>query len=344
MKRLLSIAGGCFLGAVALSGCSDAGEKTANLSLVYLVTAILSILLFIGCFVLVKNRGKRILLLFASVAIVNIGYYWLSVSPNLTQALLANGLAYLGSAFLPFFMLMIILGVTKAEYKKWFPIALGILGLIMFIIASSPLYCDIYYKSVEYSQVNGVTVLVKEYGSLHILYMLYLLFYFALMIATVVKATVKKKISSSIYAIILNFAVFVNIAVWLMEQFVKLEFELLSVSYIISELFLLGLFMLIQDNEKKVVIVEAAEALKVQSPTDAPSQEQLELFAKGLDTLTHTEKTVYGLYLSGKTTKEIMAELNITENTLKFHNKNLYGKLGVTSRKQMLAMAKHLSE
>ena len=31
-----------------------------------------------------------------------------------------------------------------------------------------------------------------------------------------------------------------------------------------------------------------------------------------------------------------MSTLNIKENTLKFHNKNLYGKLGVSSRKQLL--------
>ena len=35
-----------------------------------------------------------------------------------------------------------------------------------------------------------------------------------------------------------------------------------------------------------------------------------------------------------------MQELSITENTLKFHNKNLYGKLGVSSRKQLLAVYK----
>ena len=42
------------------------------------------------------------------------------------------------------------------------------------------------------------------------------------------------------------------------------------------------------------------------------------------------------MYTAGRTTKEIMADLNITENTLKFHNKNLYSKLGVSSRKQLL--------
>ena len=42
----------------------------------------------------------------------------------------------------------------------------------------------------------------------------------------------------------------------------------------------------------------------------------------------------------GKSTKEIMSDLNIKENTLKFHNKNLYSKLGVTSRKRLLEVYK----
>ena len=35
-------------------------------------------------------------------------------------------------------------------------------------------------------------------------------------------------------------------------------------------------------------------------------------------------------------TAQVMEHLNIKENTLKFHNKNLYSKLGVTSRKHLL--------
>ena len=34
-----------------------------------------------------------------------------------------------------------------------------------------------------------------------------------------------------------------------------------------------------------------------------------------------------------------MAALNIKENTLKYHNKNIYGKLGVSSRKQLVSIA-----
>ena len=36
--------------------------------------------------------------------------------------------------------------------------------------------------------------------------------------------------------------------------------------------------------------------------------------------------------------KEIREKINITENTLKYHNKNIYGKLGVSSRKQLISI------
>ena len=48
---------------------------------------------------------------------------------------------------------------------------------------------------------------------------------------------------------------------------------------------------------------------------------------------------IYELYVSGKTSSEIAAIIGIKENTMKFHNNNIYSKLGVTSRKQFLRFA-----
>lgn len=47
------------------------------------------------------------------------------------------------------------------------------------------------------------------------------------------------------------------------------------------------------------------------------------MFKIGLKELTKTEKTVFDLYLQGKTAKEIADILNIRESTLKFHNHNI---------------------
>jgi len=55
--------------------------------------------------------------------------------------------------------------------------------------------------------------------------------------------------------------------------------------------------------------------------------EDYEFFLCNLSTLSPAEYKIYELYLSGKTAKEIVDILGITENTLKFHNKNIYSKL-----------------
>ena len=69
-----------------------------------------------------------------------------------------------------------------------------------------------------------------------------------------------------------------------------------------------------------------------------------EAFKIGLKELTKTERTVFDLYLHGKTAKEIAEILHIRESTLKFHNHNILEKLGVSSRKQMLRYATLLKQ
>ena len=67
--------------------------------------------------------------------------------------------------------------------------------------------------------------------------------------------------------------------------------------------------------------------------------EEYNFFVENLSMLTPAEYRVYELYLSGKTAKQIAEILHITENTLKYHNKNIYSKLGISSRKQLLRFA-----
>ena len=64
-----------------------------------------------------------------------------------------------------------------------------------------------------------------------------------------------------------------------------------------------------------------------------------EYFREGLKTLTKSERNIFDLYLSGKTSQEILDIAEIKERTLKFHNSNIYSKLGVQSRKELLRYA-----
>ncbi len=346
-----------------LTACTAIGEKKASLSVIYTAVVILSMIHLLCYFLFIRKKDVWFPVLFISVTVVNIGYFTLSVSKNLEEALLANRISYLGSVFLPLSIMLIILDVCKIKYKKWLPYLLILISIFVFLVAASPGYLDIYYKEVYFSTSNGVSSLIKVYGPWHSLYLFFLLFYFAAMIITVLYAIVKKRADSPIYAVFLSFAVFINIAVWLLEQFVETSFELLSVSYVITEFFILLLSVVIHENEKlKAMITPSDENqdshtehlsdektanendLSVSKvPITEETTELIEIYLSGIERLTPTEKTIFDYYIRGKTTKEIMAELEIKENTLKFHNKNLYGKLGVSSRKRLIEMYHLLS-
>ena len=329
-----------------LAGCSSIGDKAASMSVVYGAAAVLSLMLLAGYCAIAKKRSPWYLLLFASVLVVNIGYFALSISKGLGEALLANRLSYLGSVFLPLSMLMIIINATHITCKKWLPGGLLVLAVAVFLIAASPGYLPIYYKEVTFEMVDGVATLRKVYGPLHSLYLVYLLGYFASMVTLIVHATLQEKIDSLAYAVIIAIAVFVNIGVWLVEQLVYIEFEILSISYIISESFLLGLHVLMAEAGRQTPQIREtpAQPPEVSEGPAAPAQpadpEEEALFRAGLAALTPKEQALYQCYVDGLTTDVILAQLSIKENTLKFHSKNLYGKLGVKSRKQLVELHK----
>jgi DNA-binding CsgD family transcriptional regulator len=62
-------------------------------------------------------------------------------------------------------------------------------------------------------------------------------------------------------------------------------------------------------------------------------------FLEGLTELTPAEKRIFGYYLDGRSVREVMELASIKESTLRYHNQNIYGKLGVNSLKQMLRYA-----
>lgn len=322
-----------------LTGCCRIGEKSASVSIAYGATAVLALVLLITSgFVCKKN--KLFLFLFSAIFVVNTGYYGLSVSRDLQWALMANRVAYFGSAFLPMAMLLILLKTAQVRWRWWLPVALTAVALGVFVVAASPGISDIYYAQVAFRVVNGVGTLEKVYGPWHVLYLFYLLAYFVALIVVTVWSVVKKRLQTPSRSMVLVAAVMINLAVWLLEQLVDIDFEILAVSYIISGFALLCLDRILTENERlKAQLQQAAQQTPVPPPADP---EQLEGFRAGREQLTPTERIIYQLYVEDCSTKQVLEKLNIKENTLKFHNKNIYSKLGVSSRKQLLQLHNQL--
>ena len=336
-----------FVFPITVSGCGVTGDKTSDLLVIYIITSVFSLFLLLGYFITTKKKNLWYVLLYTSILVVNVGYLSLSLSNNLAEALLANRIAYLGSVFLPLSMFMIIMNVSNINFKRFLPYVLVGVSVAVFVIAASPGYSDVYYKEVSFVVENGVSSLEKVYGPLHVTYLIYLFSYFGAMTGVIAYSVIKRKNSSHTYPVILAFSVFINIGLWLLEQFVKTEFEMLSVSYIITGMFLLGLNLLLRDEVNKSAVLPVSDETNSESADtkidkaiviDSACEEPRIIL--DLSQLTKTEKVIYDFYIQGKSTREIMSELSITENTLKYHNKNIYGKLGVSSRKQLIEIAK----
>jgi FixJ family two-component response regulator len=61
--------------------------------------------------------------------------------------------------------------------------------------------------------------------------------------------------------------------------------------------------------------------------------------ARGLGLLTQREREVFDSLLKGGTSKEIARELDVSHRTIEAHRQNLLRKLGLSSVKQLLALA-----
>ena len=341
-----------------LTGCCSVGSKSGSLSVIYCAAAVISLMLLIGCICFVHKKRFWFITLFSSVLVVNTGYTILAVSTGLEMALWANRISYLGSVILPLSMLMIILNETNTPYRKRLPNVLLCASGLIFLIAASPGILPIYYKEVSFAVVDGVSTLVKVYGPLHPLYLFYLVGYFSAMVAIIIRAQLKKSIDTTGHAVIIAIAVFVNIGVWFIEQLVHIDFEFLSVSYIISEMFLLGVHLVMNENHRLREIINQVESsvqnyssvessapegmLEKRIEVETVAPERIEFYIAGLSVLTPTERAIYDAHLARATSKEIMANLNIKESTLKYHNRNLYSKLGVANRKELLELHKHI--
>ncbi|MBQ9972076.1 MAG: hypothetical protein IJP24_01010 [Firmicutes bacterium] len=321
----------------------DTNTATSNLSIIYGIIAFLSFAMLIAYRFATKKREKWLMLLFAAVTVVNLGYYLIAISDTLEFALMANRIAYLGSVFLPLSMLMAILKACNIDTGKKVQFLLLAASIVVFAIAASPGILDVYYKSVELVFVNGMAKLEKEYGIMHPVYLVYLLSYFAAMIFSIVYAIASEKIRSSKHAIILLTIVFLNIAIWFIERFIYWNFEFLSISYLISELLLVMLYSMLQDygivpGEAKLVVVMNESKKKEQLPEEIVSKVMNEWPAKY--NLTSREADVLKQLLINNRRKDIAENLHVSEHTIKKHTANIFMKTEVTSRTELFNKAK----
>jgi DNA-binding CsgD family transcriptional regulator len=309
----------------------------------YAVMAAVAVLLLVLYATLVQNKENWLFLLYGCVAAVNLGYLLLSASSTLEFALLANKLSYLGSVFLPLCMLMTILKLCGFRPGKRLITALVCISGLMFAMICTTGHLPWYYREVSLVFVDGSAKLEKIYGVLHPTYLIYLLGFFLAMIVTIIYSwktgrTVAWKHAALMAAIVLS-----NMAVWFLEKFIPGDFEFLSVSYLFSEVVLLGLYWMMQDYVRLDQVPASTAEPEPKPAAEEPVAEELPVervlrLSNLQESLTPREREILELMVRGKKRKEIAEDLCLSENTIKTHTRTLYSKLGIGSREELYAL------
>ena len=311
------------------------------MTITYAIMAIIASILLLGYFALVRKKEPWLLLLYVCVTIANMGYFLLSTSKTLGFAIFANDVTYLGSVFLSMSMLLTITKLCGFQVKKKLVMTLGSIGILMFLIVATVGILPWYYKEVDLIFVGGAAKLKKVYGVLHPMYLFYLVGYFAAMVACIAQSVRKKLIASQRHATLIAAIVFGNIAVWFVEKFIPWDFEFLSVSYLFSEIILLGLYWMMQDYVRVDLVPPPPPRPTPIDIATMPIEEKILKilsFLKEGELLATREREILEMVLENKKRKEIADQLCLSENTIKTYTRTLYGKLGVRSREELYAL------
>lgn len=316
------------------------------MTIAYSIVFAISLLMPVGYCLCVRKKQNEVWLLILNICacIVNLGYLLLSLSKTVEFALAANKIAYFGQVFIIMCMFMIISKICGFTYKKRVIYILTGVSTVMFALVLTTGHLDWYYQSVELIRVDGAAKLVKVYGVLHPVYLVYVLAYFAAMLVVIGISLKRNKGSSQKLAGLMLAVVLGNIGMWLVEKLITWNFEFLAVFYLMSEIVFFFVYWLLQDyvhvssippakqEKASVIFVDSAEKKDKVREIIEQLPEGTVLSARQLDVLD-------GI-LDGKSRKEIAIDLHLSENTVKMHTSSLYKALGVTGREEIYAFLK----
>lgn len=312
----------------------------------YLALFIISLLLIPLYFLCVRKRKEELwlLILIICVSVVNLGYLLISLSPTINCALLSNKVVYFGQVFIPMSMLMIITKLCGFKINKTIVGSLIFLAFIMFGIVCTTGYNDWYYTNVSIETLDDATILHKEYGFLHPTNLIYVSLYFITMVFVVIWSFKKHKGAYQKQATAMLIIVLGNILMWLVQKVVPWNFELLSITYLMSSGSFLFVTIMLQDYVHINDIPRYSPKEQIQLGIDILTMPMEEKIQKVLccvrdgELLCTREREILEFILENKKRKEIAKELYLSENTIKTYTRTLYAKLGVTCREELYSL------
>ncbi|MBQ0042948.1 MAG: HD domain-containing protein [Lachnospiraceae bacterium] len=161
-----------------------------------------------------------------------LGYYFISVSTSLDEALIAQKVAYVGGVFLPIFYFFLVMEICHIEPKKIATVIMVMIQIAVFAFVCTIGQNDLFYKSAKYYSENGMVILEKEYGPLHTVFQLTMYFYLFASIGVAVYTLIKKRAVNRRGLLAMVILAGVAVGSYVIEKAIHFPFELIPIAYV----------------------------------------------------------------------------------------------------------------
>ena len=132
-----------------------------------ILLAVVMVLSMLSTFALVlfSRRGAKTLEILVSgcIMISNIGYFVLSCSSSMGEAVLANSLTYVGGLFLPLLIVYILIDYSDSKVPIWFTGTMILINILVFVTTLIPERAPLFYSAMRFIE-GDPSRLLKEPG------------------------------------------------------------------------------------------------------------------------------------------------------------------------------------
>lgn len=186
-----------------------------------------------------KHFDVNLSLMFFVGVISNFGYYTLSISSNVQEALLANKIAYLGGCFGPLFIMLLIFNLCHINIPPIVRKLLFLATSFVYLIVIFAGHSKVFYKEVVFEKVGGATWISKTYGPAHASFTILLLVYTTISFCVLIYSYAKKR-DASRYMISLLFAIeIITVALYVARRVAGWRIETVPMTYALTEIIFL---------------------------------------------------------------------------------------------------------
>ena len=208
-----------------------------------------------------KGYSVYYTLIFVMIPVTILGMYYISLSRTANEALIAQKFVYCGGCFLTYFITMAIFELCNVAVPKAVRILMLVFNVSVFISVQTTEFTHMFYTDFHLTWHNGGTLLERDYGPIHSVYIVMILAYFAIAFFTVVFSLLFKKNVPKKRAILLLVVESVCFAAYFVERSMVVNLALSVASYVFAEIIFLIILRRISIYNVKNTVIDSITSM-----------------------------------------------------------------------------------